>query len=67
MPDRLPWSLVAAIVVIIALRHDPYHILYTDLHSEDSTAIAKKLSEKNIPYHISEGSNHHFRSRKPSG
>ncbi len=46
--------MVSTVIGAMILRNDPQQILYTDLHAEDSKAITKKLSEKNIPYHLSD-------------
>lgn len=46
--------LVSAVVVSTIVSHDPQAILYSDLKPEESKAIAKKLSEQNIPYQLSE-------------
>ena len=37
-------------------KDDPYQILYSDLQSEDSRAVTKKLSEKNIPHQVTDES-----------
>jgi flagellar M-ring protein FliF len=47
-------GLVAIMAITLVMKHDPQQVLYTDLHQEDSKAIAKKLSEQNIPYRISD-------------
>ena len=49
-------SLVAIMGMTMVMKHDPQQVLYSDLHQEDAKAIAKKLSEQNIPYHVSEDS-----------
>lgn len=46
--------LMAAVITALILRQDPMQMLYSDLRAEESKGIVKKLSEKNIPYHISE-------------
>lgn len=49
-------GLIGIMATTVILKHDPQQILYTDLHQEDAKAIAKKLSEQNIVYHVSEDS-----------
>lgn len=41
-------------IVGMILRQDPMQVMYSDLHSEDSKAVVKKLGEKNIPYTVSD-------------
>jgi len=45
---------VAGGVVAVVLNQDPHQVLFSELQPEDSKAVSKKLSEQNIPYHISE-------------
>lgn len=45
---------VAMTAGVIAIKQDPYQVLYTDLQPEESRAVVKKLGELNIPYHAGE-------------
>ncbi len=49
-------TVIAIMATTVVMKHDPQQVLYSDLHQEDAKAIAKKLSEQNIPYHVSEDS-----------
>jgi flagellar M-ring protein FliF len=49
-------SLVAIMAITMVMKHDPQQVLFSELHQEDAKAIAKKLSEQNIPYRVSEDS-----------
>jgi flagellar M-ring protein FliF len=46
--------LTTAVAAVVFLRHDPYQILYSELRDDDAKAVAKKLSESKIPYHVGE-------------
>jgi len=49
-------AVIATMMATVIMKHDPQQVLYSDLHQEDAKAIAKKLSEQNILYHLSEDS-----------
>lgn len=49
-------SLVTIMAITMVMKHDPQQVLFSELHQEDAKAIAKKLSEQNIPYRVSEDS-----------
>jgi flagellar M-ring protein FliF len=49
-------SLFAIMAITMVMKHDPQQVLFSELHQEDAKAIAKKLSEQNIPYRVSEDS-----------
>ena len=54
LAGSLALVLTAGIVASLILNQDPYQLLYGELQPEDSKAVAKKLSEQNIPYRASE-------------
>lgn len=41
-------------LVTMSARRDPYQVLYSELHSEDFKAVAKRLSDAKIPYQIAD-------------
>ncbi|MFM8315224.1 MAG: flagellar basal-body MS-ring/collar protein FliF, partial [Deltaproteobacteria bacterium] len=49
-------AIVGVMAVTMIVKHDPQQVLYSDLHQEDAKAIAKKLSEQNIAYRVSDDS-----------
>ncbi|NBX69358.1 MAG: flagellar M-ring protein FliF [Proteobacteria bacterium] len=49
-------AVVGVMATTIVMKHDPQQVLYSDLHQEDAKAIAKKLSEQNIAYRVSDDS-----------
>ena len=49
-------AVVGIMATTIVMKHDPQQLLYSDLHQEDAKAIAKKLSEQNIAYRVSDDS-----------
>lgn len=49
-------GLLGVMALTMVVKHDPQQVLYSDLHQEDAKAIAKKLSEQNIAYRLSDDS-----------
>lgn len=49
-------AVIGVMAATVVMKHDPQQVLYSDLHQEDAKAIAKKLSEQNIPYRVSDDS-----------
>lgn len=45
---------IGTVIGTVALKQDPYHVLYSELMPEESKAVVKKLSELNIPHQLSE-------------
>jgi flagellar M-ring protein FliF len=43
-----------AIIGVVAMKNDPYQLLYSDLQPEEAKNVIKKLGEQNIPSQISD-------------
>ncbi len=46
--------LISGVTGVLIFRQDPFQVLYTDLQPEEGRAVAKKLAEMNVPYHLTE-------------